>query len=197
MGFKDNLKAELDYQGMQLKELSAKCGVSKNTLGNYLTGHNSLPSIETGVKIAQALGVSAEYLVNGESDEEESVSSLPVKYREIVESLYTLDDGDLSAVHALVSSLQKRYPVKKLTKDVFLKKLNDIFIEQTRLGHPEVTIKAGDLHKLVGGYPGPNHRMPICCSLMRDVFQDLKDIIIHSPTSGIGATLEISYSLPI
>lgn len=109
MGFKDNLKAELDYQGMQLKELSAKCGVSKNTLGNYLTGHNSLPSIETGVKIAQALGVSVEYLVNGESVEKKNCSSLPLKFRKIVETLYFLDENDLDAVQALVTSLQKRY----------------------------------------------------------------------------------------
>ncbi len=109
MGFKDNLKAELDYQGMQLKELSAKCGVSKNTLGNYLTGHNSLPSIETGVKIAQALGVSAEYLVNGESLAQNNSACLPIKFRKIVESLYSLDDDDLAAVQALVTSLQKRY----------------------------------------------------------------------------------------
>lgn len=109
MGFKENLKAELDYQGMQLKELSAKCGVSKNTLGNYLTGHNSLPSIETGVKIAQALGVSAEYLVNGESVEQKDFSSIPMKYRKIIESLNSLDDDDLAAVQALVTSLQKRY----------------------------------------------------------------------------------------
>ena len=109
MGFKENLKAELEYQGMQLKELSAKCGVSKNTLGNYLTGHNSLPSIETGVKIAQALGVSAEYLVNGESIANNNSSSLPMKYRKIVDPLYSLDDDDLAAVQALVISLLKRY----------------------------------------------------------------------------------------
>ena len=103
------MKAELDYQGMQIKELSAKCGISKNTLGNYLTGHNSLPSIETGVKIAQALGITAEYLVNGESVEQKIFSSFPIKYRKIIESLNTLDDDDLAAVQALVTSLQKRY----------------------------------------------------------------------------------------
>lgn len=67
MSFKENLKSELEYQGMQLKELSAKCGINKNTLGNYLTGHNSIPAADTAVKIAQALGVSVEYLVTGKS----------------------------------------------------------------------------------------------------------------------------------
>ncbi len=111
MSFKDNLRAELEYQGIQLKELSAKCGISKNTLGNYLTGHNSSPSIENGVKIANALGVSAEYLVTGTISDKTSVSSLPAKYRSIIETLYNLDDNDLDAVKALVISLQKRYSV--------------------------------------------------------------------------------------
>ena len=196
MGFKENLKAELDYQGMQLKELSSKCGISKNTLGNYLTGHKSLPSVENGVKIAQALGVSVEYLVNGESASESFANSCPVKYRKIIESLETLDESDLNAVQALVTSLQKRYPVKSITKEVFLKKLHEIFIEETRLGHSDVTIVSGELHKMIGGYPGINHRMPVCCSAMREVVQENRDIIVHSPESGNGATLTISYALP-
>lgn len=196
MGFKENLKAELEYQGMQLKELSSKCGISKNTLGNYLTGHKSLPSVENGVKIAQALGVSVEYLVNGDFAEENFANSCPLKYRKIIENLETLDDADLNAVQALVFSLQKRYPVKNLTKEVFLKKIHDIFIEETRLGHSDVTIVSGELHRLIGGYPGVNHRMPVCCSAMREVFQESRDIVVHSPQSGNGANLTICYTLP-
>lgn len=70
MSFKDNLKSELEYQGIHLKELLAKCGISKNTLGNYITGHNSVPSAESAVKIAQALGVTVEYLVTGSKQSE-------------------------------------------------------------------------------------------------------------------------------
>ena len=112
MGFKENLKNELDYQGLQLKELSAKCGISKNTLGNYITGHNSLPSIETGVKIAHALNVTAEYLVNGSENLDKSFSSLPLKYRKMMEALDSLDNVDFDAVYTLALSLQKRYKKK-------------------------------------------------------------------------------------
>jgi len=65
MGFKENLKSELTYLGMQVKELSAKTGVKKHTLDNYLNTHNSLPNVESAVKIAHALGVSVEYLITG------------------------------------------------------------------------------------------------------------------------------------
>ena len=65
MGFRENLKSELAYSGMLVKELAAKSGVSKHSIDNYLNVRSRIPSIEAGVKIAQALGVSAEYLVTG------------------------------------------------------------------------------------------------------------------------------------
>jgi transcriptional regulator with XRE-family HTH domain len=65
MGFKENLKSELTYSGMLVKELSTITGIQKHTLDNYLNTHNSLPNAETAVKIARALGVSVEYLVTG------------------------------------------------------------------------------------------------------------------------------------
>ncbi|MDR2922915.1 MAG: helix-turn-helix domain-containing protein [Treponema sp.] len=65
MGFKENLKSELNYSGMLVKELSAKTGIKKHTLDNYLNTHNSVPNAETAVKIACALGVSVEHLVTG------------------------------------------------------------------------------------------------------------------------------------
>jgi transcriptional regulator with XRE-family HTH domain len=68
MGFRENLKAELAYSGMLVKELAAKSGVNKYSIDNYLNARGQLPSIEAGVRIARALGVSAEYLVTGEEN---------------------------------------------------------------------------------------------------------------------------------
>ena len=65
MGFKENLKSELVYTGMMVKELSAVTGIKRHTLDNYLNTHNSLPNAAAAVKIAKALGTSVEYLVTG------------------------------------------------------------------------------------------------------------------------------------
>ena len=73
MGFKENLRAELAYSGMLIKELSNLSGVNFHTLTNYLSKRGQLPSIEAGVKIANALGVSAEYLVFGDEDDREEI----------------------------------------------------------------------------------------------------------------------------
>ena len=66
MGFKENLKSELAYSGMLVKELAAKSGVNKNSLNNYLNARGQIPSVEAGQKSARALGVSVEYLVTGQ-----------------------------------------------------------------------------------------------------------------------------------
>lgn len=107
MGFKENLRAELKYQDMQLKELAQKTGISKNTLGNYLTGHNSLPTVENAVKISKALGVSVEYLVTGESEIFERI--FPSKYRKLFDTIALFDEYDLASVNALVAKMKNRY----------------------------------------------------------------------------------------
>lgn len=68
MGFKENLKAELTFSGMLVKELAAKSGINKHSLDNYLNSRGQIPSIEAGYKIANALGVSVEYLVAGKEN---------------------------------------------------------------------------------------------------------------------------------
>ena len=110
MSFKENLKSELEYQGLQIKELAAKCGVSKNTLGNYLTGHNSLPAADTAVKIAKALGVSVEYLVTGKNTESSdgdiaSEMLLFQKYRSFVKKLDQLPQNTREGMNLLLDKL--------------------------------------------------------------------------------------------
>ena len=63
--FKENLRAELDFQGLTVKELAARTGIIKGTLDNYLGTRESIPPADIAVKIAQALNVSVEYLVTG------------------------------------------------------------------------------------------------------------------------------------
>ncbi|GMO63454.1 MAG: helix-turn-helix transcriptional regulator [Treponemataceae bacterium] len=65
MGFKENLKSELSFNGMLVKELAALSGVNKFSIDNYLNARGQIPSVEAAVKIARALGVSVEYLVTG------------------------------------------------------------------------------------------------------------------------------------
>ena len=65
MGFKENLKEEMIFQDIKPKELSEKTGISVNTLRNYINNHDALPNIDSAVKIAKALNVTVEELVEG------------------------------------------------------------------------------------------------------------------------------------
>lgn len=67
--FRQNLRNELDYQGLTVKELAAKTGIAKATLDCYLGARANLPLADSAVKIAQALGSTVEYLVTGQNFE--------------------------------------------------------------------------------------------------------------------------------
>lgn len=58
-----------------------------------------------------------------------------------------------------------------------------------------VEITSGELHREIGYYPGPNHRMASLCDVMRGIMQE-SDSILYQPIKGRGATLKIRYKLP-
>ncbi|MDR3170507.1 MAG: helix-turn-helix domain-containing protein [Treponema sp.] len=74
MSFRENLKDELEYTGMLVKELAAASGVSKKTLDKYLlTSRCCMPPADKAAAIARVLGVSVEYLVTGKKTRREKV----------------------------------------------------------------------------------------------------------------------------
>lgn len=84
-----------------------------------------------------------------------------------------------------------------LTADDFSDELYRIMYEAVQLGSKYVDVNAGDLHRGLGGYPGPDHRVPICCNVMKAAMApDYGDKILQEPPSGQGASLTIRYVLP-
>ena len=65
----------------------------------------------------------------------------------------------------------------------------------SRLPSGYIEISSGELHRIVGGYPGRNHRMPICCQVMRENMRP-GDEILAQPPKGLGASLRIRYHRP-
>ena len=85
MGFRENLKSQLEYSGMLVKELAVRSGIKKKTLDSYLGNRGYTPSVEAAISIAKALGVSVEYLVTGTDHKNDRLlSSLPADLQEIV-----------------------------------------------------------------------------------------------------------------
>jgi transcriptional regulator with XRE-family HTH domain len=108
MGFRENLKNELIYTGMLVKELSAKTGIKKRTIDKYLTENGSSPSAEAAVKIARGLGVSTEFLVTGQDHGAEgTLNSFNADTRELVRLIETLDKNSREVMLTLGKALKK------------------------------------------------------------------------------------------
>jgi transcriptional regulator with XRE-family HTH domain len=109
MGFRENLKSQLQYSGLLVKELADRSGIKKKTLDSYLGIRGYTPSVEAAVSIAQALGVSVEYLVTGrEGPKERLLSSFPQDIQEVVHTLERMNAKDRRIVLTLASALRDR-----------------------------------------------------------------------------------------
>lgn len=103
MGFRENLKAELSYQGILVKELADKTGISKRTIDNYLREKSSTPPADIAVKIAQSLNVSVEYLVTGnDSKNSENLSQIQ---KQILKNLKNLNEKQQKSLNEFLSTL--------------------------------------------------------------------------------------------
>jgi transcriptional regulator with XRE-family HTH domain len=83
MTFRDNLRETLDYLGMEQKELAARTGLSLKTIENYVKKDSSLPTADKAVMIAQALGVTVEYLINGKKPQKAPAPIIPPQHKEL------------------------------------------------------------------------------------------------------------------
>ena len=113
MGFKENLKSELLYQDMLVKELAEKTGISRHTLDNYLNVRKNMPTADVAVKIAQTLGVTVEYLVTGKENQPEQ-SMLASDIRALVQNFKLLSENDRKMIISIVQ-LYKRHNEKTNT----------------------------------------------------------------------------------
>lgn len=79
--------------------------------------------------------------------------------------------------------------------ETFYRALRDRFTRAEARGERSVAVNAGDLHREVGGYPGPSHRMATCCDVMWSLMDDA-DTVVAQPPKRRGASLTIRYRLP-
>ena len=108
MGFAENVKFEMEFQDIQIKELSIKTGISKNTLDKYLFGKKVQPGVENAIKIAKTLGVSVEYLVLGNTEEGTNEIKTTPENKEIIDKYCKLNKFNKKTIKDLLESLLSR-----------------------------------------------------------------------------------------
>jgi transcriptional regulator with XRE-family HTH domain len=113
MSFRDNLRETLDFIDMQQKELAAKTGLSQKTIENYVKKGASIPTADKAVLIAQALGVTVEYLVTGKENAYKELAILLAKHKEIIDILSKLDNYNYKVIVSMARTLLSLQPAKK------------------------------------------------------------------------------------
>jgi transcriptional regulator with XRE-family HTH domain len=106
--FRKNLRDELDYQGLTVKELSARTGIAKRTLDCYLRSQASMPPVDAAARIAGALGVSVEYLVSGKDSRAKPLSPANPSIRLILRIVEELDDKNREILLGIARVLHKQ-----------------------------------------------------------------------------------------
>ena len=107
MGFRENLKEELDFAGMYVKELAASSGVKKQTIDSYLKVNGCMPSADAAVAIARALGVSVEYLVTGKEVKQKTVQ-YPLEARIVADLTAQMEGKNRRMAVAVIKSMKKQ-----------------------------------------------------------------------------------------
>ena len=102
---------------------------------------------------------------------------------------------EVASVRPPYLSQKRRGSTRGVTAEEFRSALRQIFSDAEAEKKDVVVVRAGDLHEIVGGYPGRAHRMPVCCSAMRSLMNS-GDRIVQQPPRGNGANLYIQYQLP-
>ncbi len=105
MGFRENLKEEMEYQGITTKELAEKSGVGKRTIDHYLMSNPQEPGVYNAHKISKALNVSVEYLVTG--NEYKNKISITGEKLDLLNSFEKLSPDERLLILTLVKKLEK------------------------------------------------------------------------------------------
>lgn len=105
MGFRENLKDEMEYQVITTKELAEKSGVGKRTIDHYLMTNPQEPGVYNAQKIAHALKVSVEYLVTGK--EYKNQITITGEKLELLNQFENLPDDERILILNLIKKLNQ------------------------------------------------------------------------------------------
>lgn len=111
MGFKENLKEAMYCKNVTTSELAAITKINSGTLSSYLKTKGSMPPADKALKIARALDVSIDFLVEGfdvkaEKDKQKKVQ-IPIEVYKLACDLSSLSKEELDAIKCVMKVFRK------------------------------------------------------------------------------------------
>ena len=113
MAVGDRIKELRQQQKMTQGDLAAKVGLSYIQIGRY-EKHKSKPSAAVLQKLADALNTSADYLMNGDSQEIASARITDRGLLELFQAVDVLDEADKELVKTFLDALVTKRKIQSL-----------------------------------------------------------------------------------
>ncbi len=112
MGFKENLKEAMYCKNLTTIQLAAMTGINSGTISSYLKTKNSMPPVDKALKLAKALDVSVDFLVNGFEEKTESSiqqkSPFSIDVFRIAKKMDDMEKEELTIISSIIDLLKKR-----------------------------------------------------------------------------------------
>lgn len=112
MSFNENLKEAMFLKNLTTIQLAALTDINSGTISNYLKTKGSMPPADKALKLAKALDVSVDFLVNGfDSKTESSIqqkSPFSIEVFKIAQNMSGLEKDELATIKSMVDILNKK-----------------------------------------------------------------------------------------
>ncbi|MDR3283657.1 MAG: helix-turn-helix domain-containing protein [Treponema sp.] len=102
--FSQRLHETIAYAGLLQKDVALKAGIKKRALDMYLGSRKSMPPADVAARLADALGVSVEYLVTGKTSRQSYDLSDYLKFRGVISDLRVLPDEILRPITTMIKA---------------------------------------------------------------------------------------------
>jgi len=112
MSFKENLKEAMYCKNLTTLQLAALTDINSGTISSYLKTKNSMPPVDKALKLAKALDVSVDFLVNGfDSKTESSIqhkSPFSIEVFKLAQKMDGLEKDELAIISTLIEFFKRR-----------------------------------------------------------------------------------------
>ena len=112
MNFKENLKEAMYLKGLTTVQLAEMSGINSGTISSYLKTKSSMPPADKALKLAKALDVSVDFLVNGfEGKTESSIqqkSPFSIEVFKTAQKMNGLEKDELAILSDMIDLLKRR-----------------------------------------------------------------------------------------
>ena len=111
MSFNENLKEAMYCKNLTTVQLAAITNINPATISNYLKTKGTIPPVDKALRMAKALDVSVEFLVNGFEEKSESSAQQknPITFDvfKVALKMNGLKKSELAIIESLVELLKQ------------------------------------------------------------------------------------------